>query len=149
MLLICISTVAISQSRSIQSEMKPERKDKLLSKVSEKLELTEAEKASFLPILNEYMDDMHQLRLDIMGSRHGKKMKDLSDDDVHALLDKTFDHREAELALQRKYHDRFVRALPIKKVARFYHIERKMKMKHKKRGMKKHLKRRWKGKDKE
>ena len=53
-------------------------------------------------------------------------MDELSDKEVEKILLESFDFKQKELDLKKKYHLKLKEVLPIKKIAKLYHLEHKM-----------------------
>lgn len=100
-----------------------------------KLELTDAEQKAFLPMFHEFVKAKKANRKKYLPSeRKGrKKMEDLTDAELNEVLIKRFEFKESDLKLKREYHEKFKTVLPIKKLAKFYHIEKRLFVKGKKR----------------
>lgn len=125
------------QDKSIEK-----RRAKIQQKLIQKLELTDKEQAEFLPLVWEYADAKrthHERMRSHLPSK--EKMGSLSDAEVEQLIQARFDSKEQMLQLQRTYHEKFKRVLPIKKVAKFHIIEKRIKDTMKKK-IKKRLKNR-------
>ena len=92
------------------------------------LELTEKEQAEFLPIYHQYVKDKKANRLKFrpQKGKGSKKMEDLSDAEIEAIVQKRFEFTQADLNLKKSYHEKFKKVLPIKKVAKFYHVEKRI-----------------------
>lgn len=144
-LVLAVSALTLGGSyaqSSEKAEKREARQEKRMQKMIKKLDLTEGEKEAFLPIFEQYIREKKTLRDQHRPKkeRGGKKLEELSDSEVRSILEKSFDHRRAELDLQERYYEKFQRVLPIRKVAKIFHMERKMRAKHLKGKRKKHRK---------
>lgn len=93
-----------------------------------KLELTEEEQKAFLPVYHEYVKAKKANRKKYLSSeRKGKKkMDELTDDEIDEIIQQRFAFKQADLELQKLYHEKFKAVLPMKKLAKFYHIEKRL-----------------------
>ncbi len=94
----------------------------------EKLELTEAEQKAFLPLYHEFVKAKKANRKKYFASeRKGKKkMDELSDAELDEIIQKRFAFKQGDLDIQKMYHEKFKKVLPMKKLAKFYHIEKRL-----------------------
>jgi hypothetical protein len=93
-----------------------------------KLELTKAEQKAFLPLYHESVKEKKENRKKFLTlERKGKKrINDLSDAELDKVIEQRFAFKQGELDIQKKYHEKFKKALPMKKLAKFYQIEKKI-----------------------
>ena len=103
------------------------RADKKLF-VGANMELTEAEAKAFWPVYDKYQDELFLLR-----SRTAKLIKDyaeafndMSNATARKLLDESMTIESLGMKLRKDYLPKFRKALPDKKVARYYQIENKI-----------------------
>jgi hypothetical protein len=96
--------------------------------VAANLKLTDEEAAKFWPIYDRYQKEVNAI-----GDRHIALIKDytenfltLSDDKALKLLDDYLTVEADRAKVKRTYVDEFTKAMPGRKVARFYQIENKM-----------------------
>lgn len=98
--------------------------------VAEELHLNEAEARAFWPVYDEYHAAVMVVR-----DRHAETLGDylktyqagaVTDQYAEELIDKELEFRSDLLDVQEKYLKKFKKALPIRKVARFYQLESKM-----------------------
>ena len=68
-------------------------------------------------------NELKELRGELKKNKPTKKVGEMSDKEVEELLDASFIHKQQELDIKASYHDKFKAILPIKKVAKFYHLE--------------------------
>lgn len=92
------------------------------------LELTATEQANFLPLYHEYVKAKKENRKKYLTSeRKGKKkMDELTDAELNEIITNRFAFKQGDLDIQKSYHERFKKTLPMKKLAKFYHIEKGM-----------------------
>ena len=72
-------------------------------------------------------NEIKSLKKEIKESKPEKKVNEMSDKEVEELLDASFNHKQRELDIKTKYHEEFKKVLPIKKIAKFYHLEQRFK----------------------
>ena len=61
-----------------------------------------------------------------MKNKSDKKLEDLSDQELEALLNASFEFKQKQLDLKRKYHTKYKEVLPIRKIAKLYHVEKRI-----------------------
>ncbi len=96
--------------------------------VAENMELTETEAKAFWPVYADYQNELFLLQ-----SRSLKLIKDfaevyqkMTDSDAKKLLDEYLTIEGLRLKVRQAYLPKFRKALPEKKVARYYQIENKI-----------------------
>ena len=117
------------------AQKKAEREVRVAAILTEQLALTEAEQKAFLPLYKQYKADAMELRkASKMVKNKGKVMSELKDQELEQVLQASFDDRQKMLDLKRKYHGEFKKVISIQKVAKLYHVEKRIgkKMRNKK-----------------
>lgn len=109
----------------------PSRKDKRkavkVALITERVGITADEATVFWPIYNAMEAELRMLRQNFRKVRRkGKKMDELSDEEIEEILIQSFDFKAQEIALRKKYHVKFKKVLPIKKIAKLYHVDRRL-----------------------
>jgi hypothetical protein len=96
--------------------------------VAVNLGLTDAEAKEFWPVYDRYEKDLKGVndRLVQVIDDYTSHFKDLSNDQARKLVDDYLGAEEDRAKVRRTYVGDFAKALPGKKVARFYQIENKM-----------------------
>ena len=96
--------------------------------VMEALELTESEARAFWPVYNAYQSDMivHYDRLAKLLSDYGAAYDTMTDPPASRLLTDFLKLQNDHVAVLNRFRPRFERALPPRKVARFYQVENKL-----------------------
>lgn len=95
--------------------------------ITEKLDLTEEESKAFWPIYDQMIEDHKTLRKNFAKTKEkGKKMDELTDEEVEQIINESFDFKQKELDLKKKYHTKLKEVLPIKKIAKLYHLEKRI-----------------------
>lgn len=93
------------------------------------LDLTPQEAQQFWPIYNEFekkKDELINERKNII-SNIQSGFETVSDKDAEKMSDRLIEIDIAESKLRQEYHQKYKKVLPIKKVIKFYHLERKFK----------------------
>jgi Spy/CpxP family protein refolding chaperone len=129
--LAIVMSVAVMAQKPTKEEMAAKREKIEAAKVgfiTQELNLTTEEAQKFWPIYNKYKEERHNL----MGDRHKededrKKIDDMSDSEIEAMLNDRMDKKAKILELDKKYLAEFKKVLPIKKVAKLYKAEHKFK----------------------
>ena len=96
--------------------------------VAVNLKMTDEEAAKFWPVYDSYQKEMNALgdRLVALLGDYGKNFKDMSDDKAMKILDEYLNIEAERVKVRRSYVEQFAKALPGRKVGRFYQIENKM-----------------------
>ena len=94
--------------------------------ITEEIDLTVKEAQQFWPVYNEYNEKMdalfkeeHSISRDIK-----KNISTLSDKDIETKLDRLVEIKEEKAELEKTYHDKYKKVLPVKKVALLYQADR-------------------------
>ena len=121
--LISVSTGTIlAQSQEQIEKFNEERK----AYFTEKLELTDQESKAFWPIYDDFLNRKMKLVDDerTTWTYAHKNADNLSDDEILETLDKAYNLKEKQLELEREYYqDKFLKALPAKKVLKLGKVE--------------------------
>jgi hypothetical protein len=96
--------------------------------VAVNLNLTDDEAAKFWPVYDRYQKEINALGDRLVGviQDYSKNFGDLSDDKAAKLVDDYLAVEADRVKVKRTYLEEFGKALPGRKVARFYQIENKM-----------------------
>jgi hypothetical protein len=129
-LVACLAGGAAAQDRPadlMEVVREKARADKKLL-VATALELTEGEAKSFWPVYNAYQSDMivHYDRVQKLVTTYAGAYETMTDDVAARLLSEFLALETDHAALLKSYAPRFQRVLPVKKVARLYQIENKL-----------------------
>ena len=118
-------TIGMAQKKGKDINHRLAKADSILTV---KLELTDAEQKAFLPMYHEYVKAKKANRKKFHPSekKGKKKMDELSDAELDEIITKRFAFKQADLDIQKKYHEKFKTVLPMKKLAKFYHIEKRL-----------------------
>ena len=96
--------------------------------VAANLKLTDEEAGNFWPIYDRYQKEINAIGDRLVGviQDYTTNFRDLSDDKAMKLVDDYLAVEADRVKVKRAYVDEFAKALPGRKVARFYQIENKM-----------------------
>lgn len=119
-LFLAIGSLVAQEKGQTKAEQKRAEK---IAFISTKLELTPEEAEKFWPVYNEFEDKMKALHKEHRKNKPEKKVPDMTDEEVEALVQGHFDFEQRELNLKKEYHEKFKKVLPVKKVAKLYHLE--------------------------
>lgn len=116
-------------TKKADNSKKAEMQAKKKAFISEKLALTPLESEKFWSIYNEKELKSRELRKSFkdIKPKDGKKIDDLSDAEVQKIMDKGFEIKEKQLALDKEYNQKFIDVIGVKRTAKLYHIEREFK----------------------
>ena len=92
---------------------------------TEELQLTSKEAEKFWPLYNEYEDKVK--KIDKETREISKDLETKSDSEIEAGIEKRLQLKEQRIDLEREYHERFKKLLPIQKVAKISMAQRKFK----------------------
>ncbi|MEL6943423.1 MAG: hypothetical protein AAFO82_12205, partial [Bacteroidota bacterium] len=87
----------------------------------EELQLTEKEAADFFPIYSAYDKEKEELKQELRKARRNVEL--VSDEEAKEQIEIFFQLEEQEIDLKRKYFNRFMEVLPIRKVLRIHKAE--------------------------
>ena len=121
---------ALSQDKpadNMQILLEKIRADKKLL-VAANMELTESEAKAFWPLYQKYQDELFLLRARTarLIKDYSEAYKDMKEERAKALLDESIKIESLGLKLRQAYLPKFRKAIPGKKVARYYQIENKI-----------------------
>ena len=98
--------------------------------IKDELRLTEEEAAAFWPVYDEYQSDLMEVRnryADLLTTYSDLyRAGTVSEAFAEKMVDDYLDIQEDLLKIKRKYLDDFRKALPARKVTRFYQLENKI-----------------------
>ena len=135
-ILLLTSTLTFAQGRSgKESRMDQERMQAAkIAFLTEKLDLDSETAQKFWPLYNEFQgtkEDMYKEYLsqakEILGtekiSRDARNLENMNDDQAKAMLKLMHDRKEADIALERLYMDKFLEVLSPKQVLTVYQFD--------------------------
>lgn len=127
--------IGMAQETNKKGDRKVQRETKVAAILTKQLALTESEQKAFLPLYKQYKNEAMELRkASRAAKKKGKIMSELNDQELEQVIQASFDDKQDMLDLKRKYHGEFKKVISMKKVAKLYHIEKRIgkKMKGKK-----------------
>lgn len=129
LLALALPRAALAQANEKEIELTREAiraEHKLL--VSQNLSLNEAQSEAFWPVYDEYAKEITRVNdrritlLETFGEDYGA----IDDAQAASMLEEALSIRQARLDVQKTFLERFGKALPATRVARFYQIESKL-----------------------
>ena len=128
--LLILLFVLVSGFSFSQSEGKSDKIETMkIAFLTNKLNLTAKEAQLFWPLYNEYNQKMEALRkakkseYDEIKSKNGTP----SDKEIAVYMEEVFLTKQKELDLQKEYYNKYIKILPMKKVAQLYQAENQFK----------------------
>ena len=119
------SFFASAQNGDRKAQMKDKLKAQKVAFITTELELTEAESQKFWPVFNSYRDEIDELRATV----DRKPNKDMTDKEAEDMLYAMLDAKSKEIDIQKKYIGKMKTAIPAKKIAMLFKVERQFKEK--------------------
>ncbi|MBK8625740.1 MAG: hypothetical protein IPN86_09335 [Saprospiraceae bacterium] len=108
-----------------REKMKDKFKAQKVAFITSELELTEAESQKFWPIFNSYQSELETLR----SANDKKPTKDMTDKEAEDLIYAKLDGRSKEIDIQKKYVQKLKTAIPARKIALLFGLEKEFKEK--------------------
>jgi hypothetical protein len=103
-----------------QNRIKERIKSNRIAFMSERLDLSEAEAQKFWPIYNDYQSE----KAVILNKQNMKFEENMTDAQADKLMEEVLVLRSKEIELQRKYIAKMKGAIPSRKVAKVFRLER-------------------------
>lgn len=132
LILLALSFVAMvnvnaqDDKKSVREEKKEEMEAQKVAFITTQLDLTADESKVFWPVYNEREKEMKEIRKELRENfKEGKDMDDMTDAEVKKMMEDILALKKKELEIEEKYNTKFQTVLPIKKVAKLHHAERK------------------------
>lgn len=113
-----------------QTETKNDKVETMkIAFLTNKLNLTAKEAQLFWPLYNEYSQKMDVLRRAKKSEYDEIKSKNSTptDKEIESYMEEVFLTKQKELDLQKEYYNKYVKILPVKKVAQLYRAENQFK----------------------
>ncbi len=117
--------VVIGQDGQQRERIKDKVKAQRVAYITQELELSETEAQKFWPIYNTYQSEIEQLR----ASLDLKPRRDMSDKEAEEMMMAMLEGRSKEIDIQKKYIQKMKTAVPAKKIAMLFKVEREFKEK--------------------
>ena len=130
LLLLLLPVLSMGTLQAQDKHPDPEKmKAKKIAFITTNLDLTPEEAEKFWPVYNQTEDEFKALHEAHIKARPDKKLSEMTDKEVEALIDEGLDFQQKELDLRKKYNEKFKQVLPIKKVAKLLHLEHEFRRK--------------------
>lgn len=101
-------------------------KEKKAEFLKKELQLTDAEAAAFIPLVNELMDKKYEAyRSARMNIKSMRDKTEKTEADYKRSIDGMLDSQIKEAELQKEYYQKFMKVLPIEKVYKYHEAEMK------------------------
>jgi len=125
LLFVCIAFFSFSQNESRNEKVETMK----IAFLTNKLNLTAKEAQLFWPLYNEYTQKTETLRKAKKSEYDEIKSKNAtpSDKEIAAFMEEVFLTKQKELDLQKEYYNKYIKILPMKKVALLYQAENQFK----------------------
>lgn len=120
-MLLCLNVTGQDGKEKMKEKFKAQK----VAFITAELELTEAESQKFWPIYNTYQSEMEDLKK----SNDKKPSKDMTDKEAEDLIYEKLDGKAKEIDLQKKYVQKLKTAIPARKIALLFGLEREFKEK--------------------
>lgn len=118
------------QFSKAQEELDPSKRERLealkVAYLTQELQLTPEEAQRFWPLHNEMTQKMRDMRKQQRVTRMEAKndFDSMSDAELSEAINKEFEFEQRELDLKKEYNIKFIKILPIKKVAKLHIAEK-------------------------
>jgi hypothetical protein len=120
-LVFSVSIISAQQPKRDRKAVIEKVKSMRVGFITNALDLTPEESQKFWPIYNQYESEKANLMKESIQTKDAVN----SDAEGSAFLTKYFEWKEKELALEKKYAEKFKTVLPVKKVGQLYVTEKK------------------------
>lgn len=123
------SATAQNKDKDAMKAKKEEMQAKKVGFITEKLELQPVEAEKFWALYHEKEEKQKALKKEFRGAKpeKGKKVDDMTDAEITVLLNKGFELKEKNLALDKEYNQKFIDVIGVKKTAKLYHVAKEFK----------------------
>ena len=123
---VFISVPAMSQDKDEPSNDQKEMVEALKRAfITERLNLSVAEAEKFWPVFNSYRDEIDELRATV----DRKPNKDMTDKEAEDMMYAMLDAKSKEIDIQKKYIQKLKSAIPPRKIAQLFRLEKDFKEK--------------------
>ena len=125
LIFMLFSLTIFSQDGQRREKMKDKFKAQKVAFITSELELTETESQKFWPIFNRYQEEIETLR----SANDKKPTNDMTDKEAEDLIYAKLEGRSKEIDIQKKYVQKLKTAIPARKVALLFGLEKEFKEK--------------------
>lgn len=95
--------------------------------ITDRIHLTAAQAGSFIPVYNEYEQEVRALRKSYRDKYLGDKKEAPDEPAVRQYVDDNLDYQQQVLDIKKRYQDRFLKVLSQQQLADLYEAEREFK----------------------
>ncbi len=135
LVVLCLMTTAVmaqKQNRGGKKNISPEQRAQIEAKhkamLTKKLELTDAEMASFWPVYEDMRKEMKAVREEFKSYKGDKADREnMTDKDRELQINRRFEAKEKMLAIEKKYTQKFMQILPAEKVMKLKRADKAVK----------------------
>ena len=126
--LVLIFTPATSQpmgGKQHSEEHRERIKSMKIAFITERLSLTPDEAQQFWPVYNQFQEELNELRSKHAREMHrDKSVAELTEEEAAVYAEYEISRIEETAHLKRKYHEKYLKILPVRKVALLYEAEK-------------------------
>ena len=95
--------------------------------IIDRLRLTSQQTNEFVPLYNDYEDEIKEVRHTIFRKYIGANLRDADDETSRQFIDDNLDYQQTVLDIKRKYNDRFLRVISPQQLSELNRAEREFK----------------------
>jgi hypothetical protein len=118
--LLFTSASIFSQKGARREELQEKIKSMKIGFITNKINLTPQESEKFWPIYNQ----MEEERQALLSDKRSDFSKQDEEKDPQSYITRHFEFKEKEIALEKKYVEKFKAAIPLKKIAKLLFVEK-------------------------
>lgn len=129
-LLIILVTVAGSNAQPMSGgrSMRPEARERIhaakMVYITDRLHLTSAQSADFMPVYRDYETELRELRKSYFKKYKGMDPAEADAATSRQFIDDNLDYQQDVIVLKRKYNDRFLKVISAQQLVDLYKAER-------------------------
>ncbi len=124
-IILCVFAFFLTISLNAQGKIREGIEEKIRSMkiafITDRLNLTPEESQKFWPIYNQ----LDAERADIVAEKKADFSKDATEKEAQTFLTRHFELQEKEIQLEKKYVEKLKTAIPLRKVAKLFWVEKK------------------------
>lgn len=95
--------------------------------IADRLNLTGQQSANFIPLYNDFEDEIRDTRHKIFRKYVGRDLRDADDETSREFLDDNLDYQQQVIDIKRKYNDQFLRIISPQQLSELTKAEREFK----------------------
>jgi hypothetical protein len=92
--------------------------------ITDRLQLTTKQSSVFIPLYNEYEQDLRKSRREFLGKYKGMQIEDADDQTAKHYIDDNLDYQQRVIDLKRKYNPRFLDCISEQQLSQLNEAER-------------------------